>query len=291
MPEPTPTAAQATAAALAAANAEGAAPEPAPAPEPAAAPAPAAAAPTTEEVDLSTLPQPVQDLIKSVREEAATHRVKHVPFRDAFDGLTEGEVELILGMVGTLKTDGMAGAMQMRDLSFDMLGDKFDEDAPWDAEELAEELGDLAEEQGEALTMEQVQEAIDAAKAEAAEEAALDAIEAQIISDAEALGYSSETPESTTLIEYLFQIAADEFGGDVQAAHNKLAAAGLAPAGSPPPAAGEPEAPRFANTAGAGGAGVPTQTVDPPVEDKRTARERTIELFAQAAAADNAPQM
>jgi len=62
--------------------------------------------------------------LAKVREEAASRRVEHAPFKEAFQDLTETEASFILNAVKAIREgDGEAGARQWLDFGRQIAGD------------------------------------------------------------------------------------------------------------------------------------------------------------------------
>ncbi len=72
--------------------------------------------------------------LHKVREEAASRRVEHAPFKDAFSGLNEGEATFVLDAIKALKEgDGEAGARQWLDFGQRIAGEEIYNDWASDA--------------------------------------------------------------------------------------------------------------------------------------------------------------
>lgn len=125
-------------------------------------------------------------MIEELRKENADRRVRAKPYEEAFKLFNQEEQEFVLGLVSTLAADPQAGALALRDLSYQMLdpadfveGLELDLPAPTTPTESTEE----EESDMPGLTAEQLQAELDRretaareAAEKAAEEAAIEAI-------------------------------------------------------------------------------------------------------------------
>ena len=204
--------------------------DPAPAPEPAAAvdPAPSgdptpAADPTSADVDpfeadpaLDAFPR---SYVEKLRQEAAARRTEAQAFKEAFDGYSDDDREVLLDLAKTLRTDPASAAEWMRAQAEALLagddpagpegegaGEGIDPDAPLTAAQLDKYLADRDSKKA----------------AEAAEAKAL----AEVQDEAKTLGFNPEAktgPERRQYLE-LLEAAHSEHGGDLAKAATAIKA-------------------------------------------------------------------
>lgn len=147
------------------------------------------------EIDLSTLPQAVQDHIHELREEAKDRRKEHEPYKNAFSAYNEAEQEYLLNMVTTLAVDQKTGAEAMMGLAERMLGIEKAAEAAADDPELQEEAKDAG------MTEEQYREMV-------RQEMQQEQMFAQIEAETRAVGFEPGTAEANKLWD--LAVALDE---------------------------------------------------------------------------------
>lgn len=148
-----------------------------------------------EEVDISSLPQAVQDHIHELREENKDRRKENEPFKHAFSAYNQAEQEYLLNLITTLAVDQETGAKAMRDLSSQLLGIE-------EAGEAVLEDADIQEEAAEAgLSREEL---VAAVRAEIEQEKMFASIEAET----KAVGFEPGTEEAGLLWD--LAVALDE---------------------------------------------------------------------------------
>lgn len=228
--------------------------------------APESEAPASD--DISSLPENWQKYIRDLRNENAQRRTEVQQFKEVFSAFDEDSQRWLLNNIRLLADDSTApiGAKKFRDMTYQMLTsvNQWEEDAPWKAaaEETAEAVQQAAD-AGQPLTPEQVQEMLDAKLAERDQEAYVEAEARRMIEQATALGYEQGTP----LYEYLFTVYGKNLDAGLEAAHQQLVEAGLAPTpkneDQTQPPEEESRSRRFPKTATAGGSGA----ANPPEGD------------------------
>lgn len=140
--------------------------------------------------------------VESLRKESAGYRTKAKTYEEAFDGYDDESREVFLSLAKDLINAPDDAARRMIEVSRSLLGDGFD----------AALTGEP-----KPLTQADVQRMLQEKDASAQEQAAIRAVE----QEARDLGYKDQTPD----IANLFWYAHNETGGDLKAAHEKVAAA------------------------------------------------------------------
>lgn len=195
---------------------------------------PADSAPEVEssedgQVDLSTLPAPVQEHIRELREEAKNNRVVHDPFKKAFQHFNEAEQQYLLQMIDTMGVDEKAGAA-----AFVELGIRMGADVPQEAVDTLEdpEVQQAADDAG--LTREELVETI---RAEVEQDKLIAAAE----QETRDLGFEPYTPEADMLWDLAIAMKEDDL--------SKVAPVARLALGKEPPAEEAPaeEAPKSGN--------------------------------------------
>lgn len=158
------------------------------------------------------IPEELRPMVEELRNEAASYRKKYAPYRDAFDGFRDEEVGFLLNLVAGLKAaDPTAAAKTMRDVAFDMLGEKWTEDAPWsdeepessEKEEAPMEGVEVPEDKAAALTADEIQRILDERDKraqQAKEEEELTRLVEQVKAEAQTLGYEPDSPDYFLLV-------------------------------------------------------------------------------------------
>jgi hypothetical protein len=235
------------------------------------------------------IPEELRPYVEELRQEAAGYRKKYAPFRDAFDGYRDDEMQFLLELVTALRADDTAPAAKvMRDIAFDLLGERWTEDAPWTEAEAEEEVPDEEEEEevSEQLTAEEIQRILDerdAKRKEEENESEIARMVDEIRKEAEALGYTADSPDYYLLI----QTGMHKTEGDLTAAAKLIApVTGITPPGEEAePEAAEPEpeaeaaAPRFPKPL-SGGAGAPPAEANGGPKNLNEARDAVHDWLA-----------
>lgn len=234
------------------------------------------------EIDLSTLPQAVQDHIHELREEAKDRRKEHEPYKNAFSAYNEAEKEYLLNMVTTLAVDQETGAKAMHELSQRMLG----------IEEAAEELqSDEAVEEAKQQGMSE-----DDYRNMVRQELEQERMFAQIEAETRAVGFEPGTAEANKLWDLAVALDEDDLSKVAPIARQAL---GLpepenAEAQPAPEAEGQvlqakdvnpepaPEFPKTAAVAATGADANPAERPTPPKLDSQEMRDRVARRIAQS---------
>lgn len=196
--------------------------EPSPAPEAEAAPADAGSG--TPEI-----PEELRPYVKELREESAKYRTALKPYKEAFDGYPQEEVELLLNIVNGFKVDRDSAAQQMRDLAFALLSDEtgapteaWEKGAPWIRE--ATDVGgtdnqdgtvSLTQEQIDEIVQKRIEEQFNQRSQQAEQEKYLEGLR----TSAKELGYEPNTPMYEALLTEMVNSEVD-----METAHNNLVA-------------------------------------------------------------------
>lgn len=201
--------------------------QPAPPTEPS--PAPEEEAPADATSGPPEIPDELRPYVKELRDESAKYRTALKPYKEAFDGYPQEEVELLLNIVNGFKVDRDSAAQQMRDLAFALLSDEtgapteaWEKGAPWIRE--ATDVGGTDNQDGTvSLTQEQideiVQKRIDEQFNQRSQQAQQEQYLAQLRTDAQALGYE---PNSALYEALLTEMVNSEV--DMETAHKNLVA-------------------------------------------------------------------
>lgn len=148
-------------------------------------------APAAPEPDgLDSLPESWQKEIRSLRDEAAAGRTSHKPYKEAFDGYSDADVQVLLNLASTIKTDTKAGAEMMRQIADALLAEGADTPAPAPAETPASGAEDKP------LTRADIEKMM----AEKDTSAKLKSAEDAIVAEAKDLGYNTGTRQYYALL-------------------------------------------------------------------------------------------
>lgn len=173
--------------------------------DPTPAPAAAAAEPAAEEIPgIEALPDSWQKEIRNLRAESAKHRTAAKPYTEVFDRFDEPSRQVLLDLAKTIASDPLAGAARMKELA-DLI-EKGNNPPPAEPDPEGDRPLTRAE-------YEQLQKQHEEQAAQAREQAAIQ-------QEAEGLGYTAGTRQYWSLL----WSAANEHGGDLQAAHKALEA-------------------------------------------------------------------
>jgi hypothetical protein len=162
-------------------------------------------------------------MVRDLRQEAGGYRTKLRTFEDVFGQFDPDTSRGLLGLVNQLAQDEESAAMLLRDLSYDILGERVLEDAPWKEEtDTEEQEDDVNKDEQIAALLEQVKtltETVNEIKGFTEEEKsqreqANNAEVEAVIAEAKALGYE---PGSPAFMHLMF--TASQGDGDLEAAH------------------------------------------------------------------------
>ena len=225
------------------------------------------------------IPDDLKPYVEELRQEAARYRTKFAPYRDAFDGYDDREVSFLLTLVEQLKApDPSQAAKVMRDMSYDMLGDSWAEDAPWaeadipaEPEEETEDMTDAPTTEASSLTAEEIQRILDerdARSKQEQEQVELEKLVEQVKAEAQGLGYEPDSSDYYLLVN----TAMHKTDGDLAKAAELLAPITGISNGDAPAAETalpeEPPAPRFPPPVQGGSGAVPADKPDGPKNTK-----------------------
>lgn len=140
--------------------------------------------------------------VERLRREAADARVSGKPFKDAFDGYQQEEVEALLDLVTTIRQDPRTAAARMAEL-VDVINQQFQEEAP-------------PGEEPEVVTRAEVERMLAEREQEKSISSAVQSIEQQ----ASELGYKKGSRDYVTLL----WTAQNETNYDLKAAHETIKA-------------------------------------------------------------------
>lgn len=188
-----------------------AAPAPdAPAADPAAQ-APGGPAPDAVELQgLDALPESWQSHIRELRDGEAKYRTELKPYKDVFGAFDPQDREVLFGLAQALREDPRTGAQQMMELAQALLGG----DEP---DEGVDDTADFDEDRP--LTRAEAEALWAAKQAEAQQTEAAQRAQAELLSEATALGYTEGSRGYWSLL-----IEAKSHGGDLKKAHEALVA-------------------------------------------------------------------
>lgn len=225
------------------------------------------------EVDISTLPAPVQEYIKELREEARDRRKAHEPFKQVFDQYNARETELLLGMVNDLAVDQTKGATVMLNFAKQLLGDNVTAE---EVQAVTEAVEEEAEEKG--LTPEQVQQMI-------REQTEQEKMIARVHDETRKLGFDPQSEQAHKLWDMAISLQEEDLSKVAPLVHQYF--------GTQPETEEEPEpepepkpAGRFPATAGRGGSGetgLPEEPATPPPVKSDQMRARVMERLRASA--------
>lgn len=173
-----------------------------PAGEPPASEAPPAAAPESAAPAGEEEPKVYDaEYVRKLRDGEAKYRTRYAPFRDAFEGYEDGEVEAFLELAKQLREAPEAAAQRMIEAAKAIYGDRFPEV--------------LEGEQGpKPLTREDLERELAERDAQREQQAAIASVEEK----ARSLGYQDDTADWR---ELMF-LASTKHNGDLNAAHKAI---------------------------------------------------------------------
>lgn len=154
-------------------------------------------------------------------------RGNYTPYRDAFDGLHEGDRDAVFQLVTAIKSGNTEAAAQwMVEAAKGLTGDQFEEKFGFtkaEAKEMVAEAGEEAEEAPELTVAEQIEKALADRDQAHKDQVAAQERQAAVNSQFGELGYNTERKADGTLADFrtqmVAQLAINDHKGDIKAAH------------------------------------------------------------------------